>query len=372
MASKAGRAVAGTAGWISVVPLVLLGVAIPAAALDGPAAGRSATPHASSATSAPPSAKRAAVQEAAAALAAADLAVTISGPDLLPYGDSAHITYTVTNVGDSPSAPADLHVTRFPQESGTNASGCTSAGPSDPADCPVATLAAGQSVSFAFIARPQESAWGGSGTVSAALAPGDANPANDSASLVIQFAGPTTFEVTLDGPGPTVIAGSTIKLRVTITNTGQNPGVTAFEFSFDETMEPLSPVGPSTVDCGADPFSWQCVTDGIDSGAVTTVEFPFRIPVADVGRRLTATLNSDDEARWTALVVGPSADPTTSSPAPQQTTPASGPAAGQAGTAPTLAATGASPVPGALLGGLLFMVGLCLVVASRRRSTQPR
>ena len=186
-------------GWVLVVPLILLGLAGPAAAAGGGVTAQAVGP---------------------------DLAVTISSPDLLPYGDSAHITYTVTNVGDAPSTPAVLQVTQYPQESGALASGCESTGPSDPAQCPVATLAAGGSVSFMFLARPPDSAWGGSGTVTGTLTPSDANPANDSATRVIQFAGPTTFSTSLVGPGPTVTAGSTIRLRVTITNTGQNPGVT--------------------------------------------------------------------------------------------------------------------------------------------------
>ena len=100
------------------------------------------------------------------------------------------------------------------------------------------------------------------------------------------------------------------------------------------------------------------------------MEFPFRIPTSDVGRRLTSVLSAGDEERWTALVVARSATPSTSSAPPTQAPSAPDPASGGAGAAPTLAATGASSVRGALLGGLLLLVGLFFTFAARRNPGQ--
>lgn len=301
----------------------------------------------------------------AAAAPGPDLAVTISAPDQLAYNDSARIRYTVTNTGDAPSTPTDLAVSLYPQESGFIASGCSAASPTT-ASCPIPVLAPGAGVSFEFGARPRDTDWGGSGTVTGTLPTGDVDPTDDQASRVVQFAGPTTFTESLTGSGPNVTAGTTVTLRVRITNTGQNPGVTSFELGFDETMEPRPAIAPSGFLCGADPYVWQCTTGPIAAGDSATIDFRFVIPRSDAGKRLTATLQGDSQSRWTAFVVAPTA------PKPP-TVPAAGPGATGDPAAPTLANTGPPVGWEASAAVLLCLCGLGLNVgACRLAPTRPR
>ncbi|SDO88405.1 hypothetical protein SAMN04489867_0850 [Pedococcus dokdonensis] len=182
------------------------------------------------------------------------------------------------------------------------------------------------------------------------------------------FAGPTTFTETLSGPGPTVTAGTTITLRVRITNTGPNPGITNFQLGFDETMQPRPAVAPSGFLCGADPYEWQCTTDAIAAGDSVTVDFPFRIPQSDVGRRLVADLAGDTTGRWSARVVAPAA-PAAHPAAPRPpASPGAAPGAA-ADPAPTLANTGPPVGWEATIAALLCLSGVALHLAARRLPT---
>lgn len=293
-----------------------------------------------------------------------NLGVTIDAPDLLAYNDTARVTFTVTNTGDSPSTATDLAVSLFQGGSGVNASGCTAANQTS-SSCPIPVLAPGAHVSFEFRSRPPSSDWGGSGTVTGTLPGGDADPSDDGASRTVAFAGPTTFTETLTGPGPTVTAGSTITLRVRITNTGQNPGITNFEMGFDETMEPRNAVEPSGFSCGADPYVWLCTTGVIGAGADAVVEFPFVVPRSDVGRRLVAGVDGDTSDRWSALVVAPPSPP--SAPKP----PAS-PGSAADPAAPTLANTGPPLGREAAVALFLCLTGLGLNAGARQLSPARR
>lgn len=372
-----GTAAADTGS--SPVPSVTAGPG--SATLSGPTASPGTTVSAASSTTAgttsAPSPRRVGTAPrpdpapSAAALrdAGADLAVTGSAPDIIAYGAYPRFSFTVRNTGDAASEPTVLTVQSYAGSGVLLPDECTRAsGTSTTYTCQVRALSPGESVRFDMGAHASGDPWGSTRTVTAQVEPVDANPDNDSATLVLHFAEPTTFAITVTGPGPTVVAGQHFTVTVSATNTGNSPGVFAFVFSYDERLRSYGVRADPVVLCGGDIDEWECSSDAVEAGRTVPMTFDFTAGADAVGRRVSAGTDVPDTPVWSALVVAATPATSTTSAARHTTAaPAMSATASASPSAAELAMTGAGPVPLAASATLLGLAGVGLLLTGRRR-----